>query len=135
MHEVHHVSVYIARKPADVYEFAADPRNLPRWAAGLTRSEVTRDGDAWIVEAPFGKARVRFVERNFLGVMDHDVELSSGVTIHNAMRVVPNGQGSEFIFTLIRQPGMSDAEFAQDKKVVENDLKTLKDLLERASSS
>lgn len=135
MHEVHHVSVYIARKPADVYEFAADPRNLPRWASGLTRSEVTRDGDAWIVEAPFGKARVRFVERNSLGVMDHDVELSSGVTIHNAMRVVPNGQGSEFIFTLIRQPGMSDTEFAQDKKAVENDLKTLKDLLERASSS
>lgn len=135
MHEVQHVSVYIARGPAEVYEFAADPRNLPRWAAGLARSEVTRDGDAWIVEAPFGKARVRFVGWNALGVMDHDVELTSGVTIHNPMRVVPNGQGSEFIFTLIRQPGMSDAQFAQDKKAVEKDLRTLKDLLERESLS
>jgi len=51
------------------------------------------------------------------------------------MRVVPNRDGSEFIFTLIRQPGMSDAQFAKDKAAVEIDLKTLKDLLERKSSS
>jgi uncharacterized protein YndB with AHSA1/START domain len=42
MHDVQHVSVHIARSPADVYEFASDPRNLPRWAAGLARSEVRR---------------------------------------------------------------------------------------------
>jgi len=39
------------------------------------------------------------------------------------------------VFTLIRQPGMSDGQFAKDKAAVENDLKTLKDLLERKSSS
>ena len=63
--------------------------------------------------------------------MDHDVKLESGVTIHNPMRVVPNGEGSECVFTLLRRPGMSDAEFARDKAAVESDLKTLKDLLER----
>jgi carbon monoxide dehydrogenase subunit G len=135
MHDVQHISVYIARPPTEVYEFASDPRNLPRWAAGLARSEVRRDGDEWIADAPFGKVRVRFAQRNSLGVMDHDVKLESGVTIHNPMRVVPNGDGSEFIFTLIRQPGMSDAQFAKDKAAVEIDLKTLKDLLERKSSS
>ena len=67
--------------------------------------------------------------------MDHDVKLESGVTIHNPMRVVPNGEGSEFMFTLIRQPGMSDGQFAEDKAAVESDLKTLKDLLERKASS
>ncbi|HEX6812782.1 MAG TPA: hypothetical protein VF384_14245 [Planctomycetota bacterium] len=40
MHDVHHVSVYIDRHPSDVYEFAADPKSLPRWAAGLARSDV-----------------------------------------------------------------------------------------------
>jgi uncharacterized protein YndB with AHSA1/START domain len=35
MHDVRHISVDIARRPAEVYEFASDPRNLPRWAAGL----------------------------------------------------------------------------------------------------
>ena len=131
MHDVEHISIYIARPPAEVYEFASDPRNLPRWAAGLARSQVRRDGDEWIAEAPFGKVRVRFVQPNPFGVIDHDVRLESGVTIHNPMRIVPNGEGSEFVFTLIRQPGVSDGQFAQDKAAVENDLKTLKDVLER----
>ena len=61
MHDVQHVSIYIACSPVDVYEFAADPRNLPRWAAGLARSEFRRDGDELIADAPFGKVRVRFV--------------------------------------------------------------------------
>lgn len=133
MHDVQHLSVYIARRPAEVYEFASDPRNLPRWAAGLARSEVRKEGDEWVVEASFGKATVKFAEKNALGVMDHDVTLESGVTVHNPMRVVPNGEGSEFIFTLMRQPGMTDERYAQDKAAVEKDLRTLKDLLERHS--
>jgi hypothetical protein len=78
---------------------------------------------------------VRFVQRNSLGVMDHAVTLESGATIHNPMRVVPRGEGSEFGFTLMRQPGMSDRQFAKDKAAIEKDLTTLKDLLERKSSS
>jgi hypothetical protein len=135
MHDVQHISIYIARRPAEVYEFASDPRNLPRWATGLARSEVRRDGDEWIADAPFGQVRVKFAQRNSFGVMDHDVTLESGVTIHNPRRVVPNVEGSEFLFTLIRQPGMSDEQFAKDKAAVEKDLKTLRDLLERKSSS
>ena len=126
-----HISIYIARRPDEVYEFASDPRNLPRWAAGLARSEVTRDGDVWIADAPFGKVRIRFTEGNTFGVMDHDVELESGVTVHNPMRVVANGEGSEFTFTLFRQPGMSDEQFGEDRLAVEKDLRTLKELLER----
>ena len=133
MHEVQHISIYIACRPAEVYEFASDPRNLPRWASGLARSEVRRDGDEWIADAPFGTVRVRFAPRNAFGVMDHDVMLESGVTVHNPMRVVPNAEGSEFLFTLIRQPGMSDEQFARDKQAVEKDLKTLKALLEGPS--
>ena len=130
-HEVHHVSAYIDRRPAEVYAFASDPRNLPRWAAGLTRSEIQKDGDdEWIADAPFGRVRVKFAPQNSFGVMDHDVTLPSGVTVHNPMRVVPNGEGSEFVFTLIRRPGMTDAELASDKAAVERDLNTLKNLLE-----
>jgi len=131
MHEVQHIGIYIARRPAEVYAFASEPKNLPRWAAGLARSEVRQDGDEWIADAPFGKVRVRFAERNPFGVVDHDVTLESGATIHNPMRVLPNGDGTEFVFTLIRRPGVSDGEFAEDKAAIESDLKTLKALLER----
>ncbi len=61
----------------------------------------------WIADGPLGRVKVRCVERNDFGVLDHDVVLESGVTIHNPIRVVPNGAGSEVTFTLLRQPGVS----------------------------
>lgn len=133
MHDVEHISIYIHRVPDKVYAFACKPENLPRWAAGLASSEVKRDGAAWVADAPFGKVRIKFTEPNSFGVMDHDVELDSGAVVHNPMRVVPNGDGSEFIFTLLRQPGMSDEQFATDARAVHTDLRTLKEILERDS--
>ncbi|MEX1215125.1 SRPBCC family protein [Saccharospirillum sp.] len=133
MNAVKHISTYINRTPKDVYAFASKPENLPSWAAGLARSEVKKDGDAWVAEAPFGKARIRFAEANEFGVMDHDVELDSGVVVHNPMRVVPNGNGSELIFTLLQQPGVSEDQFADDAQAVSKDLRALKELLEGGS--
>src|SRR5687767_15101233 len=133
MQEVRHISISIARQLAEVYAFASDPRNMSRWAAGLARSELTREGDGWDAAAPFGKVRVKFAPPNVFGVLDHDVALESGLTVHNPMRVLPNGEGSEFVFTLIRRPDMSDQEFADDLAAVEKDLGALKALLEARS--
>lgn len=128
---IQHVSVTIDRPSIDVYEFASDPRRLPLWAAGLARSNVTREGDEWITDSPMGRVVIRFAQKNPYGVLDHDVTLESGMTFRNPMRVVPNGEGSECTFTLIRQPGMSDEKFAEDRAAIEKDLMTLKDLVER----
>ena len=49
------------------------------------------------------------------------------------MRVIANNKGSEIIFTLIRQPEMSNEKFAEDAKWVEKDLRKLKGLLEKGS--
>jgi hypothetical protein len=129
--DVQHISVSIDRRSADVYEFVSDPRNLPRWAAGLARSQVRQEGDRWVADSPMGRVEIRFAPTNPYGVLDHDVTLESAITVHNPMRVVPNGEGSEFIFTLIRRPGMSSERFAEDRAAVEKDLQTLKGLLER----
>jgi hypothetical protein len=74
--------------------------------------------------------RFRFVPPNELGVLDHHVELPDGQEVLNPMRVVPNGAGSEVIFTLFQRPGMSDEEFARDARTVETDLRKLKSVLE-----
>lgn len=130
--EVRHIGIAIARRPADVYAFVSDPRNLPLWAAGLARSEVRQEGDEWIADAPFGRVAIRFAPPNPFGVLDHDVRLDTGVTVHNPMRVVPAGDGSEFVFTLVRRPEMTDDAFAADAAAVRNDLQSLRDLLERS---
>ncbi len=126
---VRHISVSIDRPPAEVYAFAANPENLPRWAEGLSGSIENVSGE-WIADSPMGKVRVRFVKRNELGVLDHDVILESGESVHNPMRVVANGDGSELVFTLFRRPETSDEAFAADASAVERDLAALKRLLE-----
>jgi hypothetical protein len=127
--QVRHVSVSILRRAEDVYAFASKPENLPVWAAGLGRS-LTRVHDEWIADGPLGRVRVRFTPENDLGVLDHDVELPAGVVVHNPIRVVPNGEGSEVTFTLFRQPDVSDQEYEKDTAAVERDLRTLRTVLE-----
>lgn len=128
--EARHVSVSIARSPDDVYRFASNPENLSHWASGLGRARRGAGGE-WTVEGPLGEVKVRFADRNALGVLDHDVTLPSGVTVHNAFRVIPNGDGSELVFTVFRLPGQSEQEFEADARTVEKDLRVLKQILER----
>jgi hypothetical protein len=125
-----HISVSINRSTAQVYEFASNPENLPRWAAGLSGSIKNVNGD-WIADAPMGRVKVNFAEKNKFGVLDHDVTLPSGVKVYNPVRVFPNNDGSELVFALYRRPDMSDQGFAEDAKSVEKDLETLKTLLEK----
>jgi hypothetical protein len=47
------------------------------------------------------------------------------------MRVMPNGEGSEVMLVLFRQPEMDDAAFARDAGLMQNDRLALKVLLEQ----
>lgn len=125
-----HISVSINRPAVQVYEFAANPQNLPQWAAGLSGSIQNIDGD-WIAESPMGRVKVNFAEPNRYGVLDHEVTLPSGETVYNPMRVFPNNDGSEVVFTLYRRPDMSEQHFAEDAQAVASDLQQLKRLLEQ----
>ena len=127
--EARHISVAVCRPPDEVYAFVAEPTNMPRWASGLG-AEMHREGDAWVARGLLGTVRVRFAARNELGVVDHDVTLDSGQTVHNPLRVLPNGEGSEVVFTLFRQPGVSDEDLEKDAEHIEKDLGSLKALLE-----
>jgi predicted dienelactone hydrolase len=129
---VRHITVTIDRSPDAVYAFASDPRNLPRWATGLAGSIREVQG-RWTADSPMGPVTIAFVEPNRFGVLDHDVTLPSGVTVHNPLRVLPNGTGSEVVFSLFRLPDVSDEQFAQDAAWVANDLQSLAHALEGSS--
>lgn len=126
-----HISVSIDRPADTVYEFTSNPENLPKWAAGLGESIKNVDGD-WIAESPMGRIKVKFADKNKFGVLDHDVTLPSGVKFYNPMRVFPNNDGSEIIFTLYQQPDVTDQLFSEDAEAVTGDLKKLKILLENS---
>ena len=128
-HEVRHITISVERAVAEVYAFVAEPSKLPLWASGLG-DDFHRDGDDWRATGVLGTVRVRFCAKNDFGVVDHDVTLPSGAVTHNALRVLPNGQGSEVVFTIVRGDDVDDAAFAADAAHVRKDLEALKCLLE-----
>ena len=75
-----------------------------------------------------GRVKVRFVERNAFGVLDHDVTLPSGTVVTNPVRVLAHPNGAEVVFT-VRQIDLDDAEFDRDIETVAADLDRLAGLL------
>ena len=124
------VSITIGLPPDKVYEFVSNPQNLPSWAGGLSGSIENVNGE-WVAESPMGKVKIKFADRNKLGVLDHDVTLPSGETFYNPMRVVSNGDGSELLFTLYQRTGMSEKDFKNDEEQIKKDLEKLKVLVEK----
>lgn len=96
-----------------MYAYVADAANLASWASGVS--------DA---------AGVTFAPRNDFGVLDHRVALPSGETVYVPMRVLAIDDAAEVVFTLRRQAGTSDDEFASDAEAVRADLSKLKQVLE-----
>ena len=76
---------------------------------------------------------IRIAPKNEFGILDHTVTPAPGVEVFVPMRVVPNGSGSEVIFTLFQQPGMSDEDFARDQGMVVEDLASMKKVIEEPS--
>ena len=125
-----YLTVSIDRAPDEVYAFVGDPRNLPRWAAGLG-ADIRPAGDHWEVVTGDGTVGLRFAPRNEFGVADHTVILADGSEVYVPMRVMPNGPGSEVMLGLFRQPGMDDAAVERDAGLMQADLLALKALLEQ----
>jgi hypothetical protein len=133
MYRAQTVSVTIAVDPKTVYAFTSNPANLPAWAPGFVKS-IAQQGSHWIAQTTIGEITFRFAPPNDFGVLDHDVELPDA-TFHNPMRVVPNGTGSEVLFTLLQLPGTSDEQFQQDRDTILADLNRLRTMLEHQAGA
>ena len=133
MYRAHTVSVGIACDPQKAYRYIADPTNFPHWAPGFAKSIEKQDAH-WIAQTTLGQAKISFAPPNELGVLDHHVELPSG-TFHNPMRVIPNADGCEVMFTVFQFTGVSDEQFRHDYETVDSDLRRLKEVLEHRYGS
>lgn len=127
--ESRHLSVSINRDFDTSYDFLCLPENFPKWASGLAGA-LRRLGNDWVTHTAKGPLKVRFSERNSLGVLDHWVFPQAGLEIYVPLRLVVNGTGCELILTLFRQPDMSDEQYAADAEWVMRDLASAKRLLE-----
>jgi len=115
---------------AKVYAFLVEPANWNEWAFGLGKSLRRSDG-GWIADSDAGMLKVRFTAENPYGVLDHTVIRPSGPPVHVPMRLLTNGSGCELLFTLFREPGITDERYNADADFVQRDLNRLKALLEK----
>ncbi|HEX4444474.1 MAG TPA: SRPBCC family protein [Galbitalea sp.] len=123
------VSQFIGRSAETVAAFAGNPENLPLWAAGLSAG-IRREGRRWFTDSPMGVVEVTFVGDQTVGILDHDVTLPDGTIVRNPMRVLQKDGGAEVVFTVVRLPSTSNADFERDVALVRADLARLRDRME-----
>ena len=124
-------SVTIQHEWQALYERIWHPSVFTQWAAGLANSELRPHGETWLADGSDGPITIRFTQHNPFGVMDHFVDPGDGNEIHVPLRVVQNGDGAEVMLTLFRQPGMSAEHYDADIKLINRDLRSLKEMIER----
>jgi hypothetical protein len=122
-------TVTIGAHPQDVLAFVSDGENLPRWAIGFAKS-VRSDADRWIVTTGQGEVPTRITVDDASGTIDFHMETGAGMLASAYARVVPNGDGAEFLFTQMQQPGTPDEVFNQLVAAVRHELVALKALVE-----
>jgi hypothetical protein len=111
-----------------LFAFLADPGNLPKWAVGFCRV-IRRDGDRWVAQTSQGEVTVRYVTHPDLGVIDYHISPRQGIEVAAFSRVLPNGDGSEFVFTQFQAPGMPDEVFEAQVRALKEELVVLRALM------
>jgi uncharacterized protein YndB with AHSA1/START domain len=121
-------SISIAASPQDVFDLVADPYALPSWAPGAART-VRPDGDHWILENDQGETRIRVRASRDHGTVD----LLSAEDPRQGVftRVLPNGEGSEYQFTLLLPAELADEAVAQQLTIIESELQAVRTLCEK----
>lgn len=126
------LSVTIFAPVGKVFAFVADPMNLPLWSKSFC-SSVRQEQSQWIAETPQGPIRIRIATHRQLGIADQFLSPAPGVEFMIPTRVVPNGDGAEFIFTLFQPDHLSEAEYQQEVALVRQELDVLRRILEGQS--
>ena len=126
---VKNISISINRSKEDVYQYASDPENFPKWLA-FVKSISKKSDTIWEAETSMEKIEIDFTKKNEFGIIDHTAKLPDGTTVNNPLRAIANKNGSEVVFTLFQMPGKTDNEFEHDADLVKTDLSTLKKILE-----
>lgn len=85
------------------FAYISNPRNQPKWAINFVK-EVKETDQGLIMVTPMGEVPFRFESDSQSGVID--IVMGGGAPLPT--RLVRNGDGCEFMFTLFRPEGMPE---------------------------
>jgi hypothetical protein len=116
--------ISIGAPPDAVLDVVGDARTLPRWAPDFAHTIRPDDGH-WVIngETPIDVKVDR--ARGTVDIVSVEDPRRGAFT-----RVVPNGDGSEYLFTLFFPDGTAETAVAKQMTVVEQELETIRGLCE-----
>lgn len=121
-----HVTINVDHR--QLFAFLAEPRNLPKWAVGFCEA-IRREGERWLVHTRQGELAIRYVTHPGMGIIDFYVSVAPGTETAAFSRVLPNGDGSEYVFTQFQTPGMPDDVFEGQVRALREELVVLRALM------
>lgn len=126
-------TVQIDRPANEVFAFAADPRNLPRWAIHNVQAVQPGADGAWELQTPRGKGRfIPHCDARF-GILDHEfIDAREGRWQVPARAVAIGPRASVYIITLAKPHAMPVSDFEQAMGLMGDELQALKRAVESA---
>ena len=112
-----------------VFGFLSNPANWPLWAIVNVKAIRPSEDEWWDMETPMGQAKLRIRPDASTGLLDHDFHAPDASWTVPA-RVVPNGDGSEFMMTFFQPPTFGDDFFNRQINLVDSELAKLKQIME-----
>jgi hypothetical protein len=123
-------SITIDAPPDTVFDYVANPLNLPEWAPGLAKS-IRWDGTNWVMTTIAGEAVITVRTSAEARTVDLLAGKQPAVGERGSYsRVLANGAGSEFVFTLFFPASFSDEAVERQMAAVDGELAAVKRLVE-----
>lgn len=110
--------------------YIGDHENLPVWAPDFAQA-VRRTDAGLLVTSGEREFPMAILVRDDVGTVD----LVAGVGARSGLfvRVVPNCDGSECVFTMVFRPGTSDGAFEGQMTVIDEELEGIRSSVEAAA--
>jgi polyketide cyclase/dehydrase/lipid transport protein len=117
--------ISIPAPPGKVLDVVGDAQALPRWAPNFATTVRAEDGH-WVVN---DELHVDLRVDRELGTVDILRPKLPPTGAYS--RVVPNGEGSEYLFTLFFPDGAEEAAITKQMATVEEELRAVRELCSR----
>ncbi len=115
-----------------VFSFISNPLNWPQYAI-INMKSVSPGADGWFnTVTKFGLGQIKMNAIRELGIFDHVWKDSQASWVVPA-RVVSNKNGVTVMMTIFQPPVMSDQQFDEAMKEMNQEMNQLKELLEKSN--
>jgi len=118
------ITMTVSKKTGEVFDAIL---NSP--SQMMPDAKKNQDG-SWSFETPRGSANLKFKQNRSLGILDSLYSDDESIW-EVPMRVVPSGEESEIIVTIIKPDGITDSEFDERMKEIDATFLNLKNLIEK----